>query len=199
VESQAIAKEIESLEGELSNLRARVEQDSSSFASLEQQVAELRESLLRTRESVSEHETRLADKQGELAEARRLEALANYQADLDSHREAAVEVARAGTDLLAVLERYDNETLSLRKLVDEMHEVFGDEDARVAEVEAAVAKEPDDLRAVWEAVIAAIGWRVRDAVDGEPADSEPEELPDDLQKLAQEHRRARIKEYFGKS
>lgn len=199
MESQAIAKEIESLEGELSKLRARVEEDSTSFSSLEQQVAELRESLLRTRESVSEHETRLADKQGELAEARRLEALANYQADLDAHSEAAVDVARAGTDLLAVLERYDDETLSLRKLVDEMHEVFGAEDERVAEVEAAVAKEPDDLRAVWEAVIAAIGWRVREAVDAEPAESEPEELPEDLQKLAQEHRRARIKEYFGKS
>jgi chromosome segregation ATPase len=198
MDSHGISQEIEGLENELSGLRARVEQDSSSFATLEQQVAELRERLLHTRQSVSEREQRLEAKQHELNEAKRLEALENYKEDLQSHHDAALEVTRVATDLLAVLEGFDHEVLRLRRLAEEMREAFGD-DERVEEVRAALAQDPEDLRGTWESVIAAVGWRVRESSE-EPAEVEAEDLGDDLhQKLAQERRRARIKEYFGKS
>ena len=199
MDSQLISHEIEELEGELSKLRGRVEQDSSSFAALEQQVAELRERLAHTRESVTEHEQRLESKQRELNEAKRLEALDNYKQDLNSHHDTVLEVTRAATDLLAVLDAYDDDVLKLRKLAEEMRRTFGEEDERVDEVEAVLGREPGELRGTWESVVAAVGWRMRDEEQEETV-AEPEQLDEDLhQKLAQERRRARIKEYFGKS
>jgi chromosome segregation ATPase len=199
MDSQLISREIDDLEGELSKLRTRVEQDSSSFAALEQQVAELRERLAHTRESVTEHEQRLESKQRELNEAKRFEGLENYKQDLDSHHDTVLEVTRAATDLLVVLDGYDDDVLKLRKLAEEMRQTFGEEDERVAEVGALLEREPGELRGTWESVVAAVGWRVRDE-EQEEAGAEPEMLDEDLhQKLAQERRRARIKEYFGKS
>jgi chromosome segregation ATPase len=195
VESDAISQDIEALERDLASLRARVDGDSSSFATLEQQVAELRENLLRNRESVAEREARLAEKQQELKEAKRLEALAAYEDDLRSQREAADLAAIAATDFLAALDAYDDETLKVRGLLKEMREAFGS-DERVAEVEAAVQDEPSRLRGTWEAVMAATRWRLEAQVEETVAG---EELPKDLQDLAQERRRARIKEYFAKS
>ena len=194
VKSEAISQDIEALERDLVSLRARVEGDSSNFATLEQQVAELRENLLRNRESVAEREARLAEKQQELKEAKRLEALAAYEGDLRSQREAADRAANAATDLLAALDAYDDKTLNVRRLLEEMREAFGS-DERVAEVEAAVQDEPSRLRGTWEAVMAATKWRLEAQVEETVAG---EELPKDLQDLAQERRRARIKEYFGK-
>jgi predicted nucleic acid-binding Zn-ribbon protein len=194
VKSEAISQDIEALERDLASLRARVEGDSSNFATLEQQVAELRENLLRNRESVAEREARLAEKQQELKEAKRLEALAAYEGDLRSQREAADRAANAATDLLAALDAYDDKTLNVRRLLEEMREAFGS-DERVAEVEAAVQDEPSRLRGTWEAVMAATKWRLEAQVEETVAG---EELPKDLQDLAQERRRARIKEYFGK-
>ena len=134
MESEAISQDIEALERDLLSLRSRVEGDSSSFATLEQQVAELRESLLRTREGVAEREARLAEKRQELAEAQRLEALAAYEDDLRSQREAADQAASAATDFLAALDAYDDETLKLRSILEEMRGAFGS-DERVSQVE----------------------------------------------------------------
>jgi chromosome segregation ATPase len=195
LKSEAISQDIEALERDLANLRARVEDDSSSFATLEQQVAELRENLLRTRESMTEREARLADKQRELKEAQRLEALAAYEDDLRSQREAADQAATAATDFLAALDTYDDETLKLRSLLEEMRGAFGS-DERVAKVEQVLLDEPTRLRGTWEAVMAATKWRLEPRVEETVAG---EELPQDLQDLAQERRRARIKEYFAKS
>jgi predicted nucleic acid-binding Zn-ribbon protein len=195
LDSEAISQDIEALERDLANLRARVEDDSSSFATLEQQVAELRENLLRTRESMTEREARLADKQRELKEAKRLEALAAYEDDLRSQREAADQAATAATDFLAALDAYDDETLKLRRLLEEMRGAFGS-DERVAKVEQVLLDEPSRLRGNWEAVMAATKWRLEPHVEETVAG---EELPQDLQDLAQERRRARIKEYFAKS
>jgi predicted nucleic acid-binding Zn-ribbon protein len=194
VESEAISQDIEALERDLASLRARVEGDSSSFATLEQQVAELRENLLRNRESVADGEARLAEKQQELKEAKRFEALAAYEDDLRSQREAADLAETAATDFLAALDAYDDETLKVRGLLKQMREAFGS-DERVAEVEAAVQDEPSRLRGTWEAVMAATKWRLEAQVEETVAG---EELTQDLQDLAQERRRARIKEYFGK-
>ena len=194
VESEAISQDIEALERELTRLRSRVEDDSSSFASLEQQVAELRESLLRTRESVSEREARLIEKQKELAEAKRLESLAAYEDNLRLQREAADRAASAATDFLATLDAYDDETLNLRRLLEEMRTAFGD-DERVGEVESVLQAEPTRLRETWEAVTAATKWRLNAVVEEEVS---ADDLAEDLENLAQERRRARIKEYFGK-
>jgi predicted nucleic acid-binding Zn-ribbon protein len=194
VESEAISQDIEALERDLASLRARVEGDSSSFATLEQQVAELRENLLRNRESVADGEARLAEKQQELKEAKRFEALAAYEDDLRAQREAADLAETAATDFLAALDAYDDETLKVRGLLKQMREAFGS-DERVAEVEAAVQDEPSRLRGTWEAVMAATKWRLEAQVEETVAG---EELTQDLQDLAQERRRARIKEYFGK-
>ena len=194
VESEAISTDIEALERELARLRSRVEDDSSSFASLEQQVAELRENLLRTRESVTEREARLTEKQKELAEAKRLESLAAYEDHLRSQREAADRAASAATDFLAALDGYDDETLNLRRLLEEMRGAFGD-DERVSEVESVLQAEPTRLRETWEAVTAATKWRLNAVVEEEVS---ADDLAQDLENLAQERRRARIKEYFGK-
>ena len=196
LKSEAISHDIEALERDLTNLRSRVEDDSSSFAALEQQVAELRENLLKTRESVTERETRLAEKHKELAETKRLEALAAYEDDLRSQREAADRAASAATDFLAALDTYDDETLHLRRLLEEMQGAFGNDDERVSEVESTLHEEPSRLRETWEAVMAATKWRLNAPVDEKLS---ADELPQDLQDLAQERRRARIKEYFAKN
>jgi len=196
LKSEAISQDIEALERDLASLRARVDDDSSSFAPLEQQVAELRENLLRTRESVTEREARLDEKRQELAETKRLEALAAYEEDLRSQREAGDQAATAATDFLAALDDYDDATLKLRRILEEMRGAFGS-DERVAKVEQALHEEPSRLRGTWEAVMAATKWRLDARVEETVAG---EELPQDLQDLAQqERRRARIKEYFGKS
>jgi len=196
LKSEAITHDIEALERDLASMRARVEDDSSSFAALEQQVAELRENLLKTRESVTEREARLAEKHKELAETKRLEALAAYEDDLRSQREAADRAASAATDFLAALDTYDDETLHLRRLLEEMRAAFGNDDERAAEVESALHEEPSRLRETWEAVMAATKWRSNAPVDEKIS---ADELPQDLADLAQERRRARIKEYFAKS
>jgi len=195
LDSEAISQDIEALERDLASLRARVESDSSSFATLEQQVAELRENLLRTRETVTERETRLAEKRQELSETRRLEALAAYEDDLRSQHEAGDQAATAATDFLAALDAYDDETLKLRRILEEMRGAFGS-DERVAKVEQVLLDEPSRLRGTWEAVMAATKWRLEPHAEETVAG---EELPQDLQDLAQERRRARIKEYFAKS
>ena len=205
MKSEDISQDIEALERDLEGLRARVEKDSSSFATLEQQVAQLRENLLRTRESVTEHEARLSDKQKELAEAKRLEALEAYEDEVRSQHEAADRAVGAATDLLAALDAYDDETLKLRQLVEQMRRAFGS-DERVAEVELAINDGAARLRAASEAVLAATKWRldvveeVSESPEPEAAAEEPaeEELSQDLQEIAQERKRARIKEYFGK-
>ncbi len=195
MKSEAISQDIEALERDLLNLRARVEDDSSSFATLEQQVAELRENLLRTRESLTEREARLGEKRQELAETKRLEALAAYEDDLRSQREAADQAAIAATDFLAALDAYDDETLKLGRILEEMRDAFGS-DERVSKVEQVLQDEPSRLRGSWEAVLAATKWRLDEhAKEGVAA----EELPQELQEIAQERRRGLIKEYFGKN
>ena len=195
--SRELSHEIEAVEQELSELRSRVEEDSSVFAALDQQVAELRENLARTQSAISEHEARLAQKQAQLAEAKRLEALANYKEDLRAHREASARAIGAATDFLASLNAYDDERLRLRRLVEQMRDAFGS-DERVAEVEAVLQEEPEELRDAWVAVVGTIGWRINGA-NGDAAAREAEVLSEDQQGLAQERRVARIKDYFSRS
>jgi chromosome segregation ATPase len=191
--SQDITREIDALEGELSEVRTRVESDSSAFAALEQQVAELRERLMEQREEVAARENRLAEKRAQLAEAERLEALQRYEEKVGALSEAAGGVRRAAGELLAAINSYDDETLRLRRFLGEMRDAFGN-DARVADVEAVLENEPHDLRAAWADVIASVGWRL----SHEPLDSEAD-LIADLEPEAGDKPRTRIMEYFSKS
>ena len=195
--SQDITREIDALEAELSEVRTRVESDSSAFASLEQQVAELRERLMQQRDEVAAHEHRLAEKRAELAEAERLETLQRYEEKVGALGDAAESVKRAAGELLVAINSYDDETLRLRRFLGQMRDAFG-HDARVAEVEAVLGNEPDDLRAAWADVIASVGWRLSHDVDNESLDSEAD-LIADLEPGARDKPRTRIMEYFSKS
>jgi len=205
VESAAISREILELEGELSSLRARLDEDNSSFTTLEQQIAQLRESLTQAQDTVRMHELRLAEKQVALAEAQRLERLDSYEEDLGRYREARDRVATAAKTFLAELDGYDGEVINLRKLLEEMRAKFGP-DERVGKVEAALGEEQEKLNGSWEAVVEATKWRIAEPAKEEvdeaepPAESNGDELSDDLQKAAaQEGRTSRILEYFNKS
>jgi len=196
LKSEAISHDIEALERELASLRLRVEGDGANFATLEQQIAELRENLVRTRESMAERETRLAEKQRELAEAKRLETLSAYEDDLRAQREAGERTAAAATEFLATLDAYDDATLNVRQLLEEMRDAFG-RDVRVSEVELALQEEPLRLLGTWEAVMAATKWRLNMQFEDSVAE---EEFPQDLHELPRERGPTRLlKEYLRKS
>jgi predicted nucleic acid-binding Zn-ribbon protein len=196
--SHEISADIEGLQHELTKLRGQVEEDSSAFSNLELEVTQLRESLARAQQAVVERESRLAERQRALEKAKHLERLAAYEDDLRMHRKAADEAARAGHDLLAAVEAYEDQTVRLRQILEEMRNAFGT-DERVSEVEAVLEREPEKLRATWEAIIGAIRWRLDDQTENRPVEVAKEDLSEELQDIAQSRPRALIKEYFGKS
>lgn len=189
MESAAISKEIVRLESEIAGLRASVDEDNSSFSSLEHQIAMLKARLSQAHDAVRGTEAQLSQKRAELAEAQRLERLASYHVDLAQYREARGRVGTAVDTFLADLEAYDGEAVRLRKLPDEMQKAFGS-DERVAEVDAALGEEADELMSAWKAVVGAAEWRIRDTATAEDAAEHP---------AVDESRAARILEYFGKS
>jgi chromosome segregation ATPase len=197
VESAAISKEIEQLEGDLAALRARVDEDNSSFSTLEQQIAALKQRLTETQDAVRTQEAQLAGKRAELAKAQHLERLEAYERDLARVRDARAAVGTSAEKLLAEIEAYDGEIVKLRKLRAEMHDAFGDSEG-VAEVDAALRSEADELMSTWKAIAGAVDWRT-EVIEAE-AETENEDLADDLKKRTEESGRAsRILEYFNKS
>lgn len=202
VESAAISKEIVRLESEIAGLRARVDEDNSSFSSLEQQIATMKERLSQAHDAVRGHEAQLAEKRAALAEAQRLERLRSYQADVAQYREARDRVGAAADTFLAELEAYDGEVVRLRKLRDEMQEAFGSDES-VAEVDAALGEEANELMSAWKAVAGAAEWRIRDAAGPKDAASTPvpngERTDDAKGPAVDENRAARILEYSRKS
>jgi chromosome segregation ATPase len=202
VESAAISKEIVRLEGEIAELRARVDEDNSSFSSLEQQIGTLKERLSQAHDAVRGHEAQLAEKRAALAEAQRLERLRSYQADVAQYREARDRVGAAADTFLAELEAYDGEVVRLRKFRDELQEAFGSDES-VAEVDAALGEEADELMSAWKAVAGAAEWRIRDTAGPKDAASTPapngERVDDAADPAVDENRAARIREYSSKS
>jgi chromosome segregation ATPase len=196
---EAVTRDIEELEGELSGLRTQMEGDKSTVYTLESQMAELKESLARTLETLKQNELRLAEKQVELAQAEREEAAAAYRHALESRRDAADRVTQKAEDLLSELDSYDGETLSVRRLMEDMRELGGNGE-RVAEMEAELAEDPEDLGAAFERLVGAIKWRLEETVEEVYLAGGPvlEDLSEDLQDVAHARRRARIKEYFAK-
>jgi phage shock protein A len=200
VESAAISKDIEQLEGDLASLRARVEEDNSSFSALEGQIAALKQRLNETQDAMRTQEAHLAEKRVELSRAQHLERLEAFEGDLDKFRDARVRVGQAADTFLAAVERYDGEAVKLRKLGGEMRDAFGD-DERVARIDAALTDEGEELNDAWKAVVGAAEWRIREAPKDEDAEKEDGDLADDLQKRTEESRasRSRILDYFSKS
>jgi chromosome segregation ATPase len=199
--SGEITHEIEELEGELTTLRARLDEDDSSFSSLERQIGELRDRLTETRDSVRKQELRLAEKQVELAEAKRLERLEAYDRDLNEYREARTRVAGAARSFLEELDAYDGDVVRLRQLLEEMGEAFGAGDARVGELETALKEEQDELNGWWKAVVGATKWRLVESPDGDEVTvvESDSDLARDLQERTEEKRVSRIMDYFGKN
>jgi chromosome segregation ATPase len=194
--SEDITRDIEALEHNISTLRARVEDDKSNYSTLEAQVSELKESLERTLAAVKENELRVAEKQVELAQAQREEAAAAYEDALESRREAADRVAQKAEDLLSEIDAYDGETLAVRRLMEDMHELRGFEE-EAAEIEAALDQEPADLRQAWARLVGAIKWRLETNFQQDLVDEDwSENLQEELQDAASARRR--IKEYFAK-
>jgi chromosome segregation ATPase len=201
VESAAISKDIERLEGELADLRARVEEDNSSFSALEGQIAALKRRLGENQDAVRTQEAQLADKRAELAEAQHLERLEAFEGDIARFHNARGRVRKAVDTFLAELEHYDGEAVKLRKLNDQMRDAFGD-DERVEQVEATLKGEGNELNETWKAVVGAAEWRIHEAgQEDEEAAKEDGDLADDLKKRTEENRasRSRILDYFSKS
>jgi phage-related tail protein len=201
VETAALLQEVEHLERELTTLRARVDEDKSSFSALEQQIAALRPQLDRTQEEMRLQELRLDEKKAQLAEAKRLERLAAYEQDLERLAEVRERAVRAGETYLSELDTYDGEVLRLRKLLEEMRAAFGD-DERTAAVDTAMKGETEELGPTWSAVVDATKWRLgraepaAAASEVDSASSNGDDIADDLKKRAEERRTSRIREYF---
>jgi chromosome segregation ATPase len=196
VESAALSREIEQLERELADLRMRVDEDDSSFTALEHQIDALRHRLTETRDTMRLRERELTQKKAALADVQRLERLEAYERDVANLREAANRLSTSAEGFLSELDTYDGEVLGLRKLAQEMSDVFGGEDERVGAVESALSEQEQQLGGLWESVLGATKWRLR---EGGTVEVAGDDLSSDLQKRAEDGRAARILEYFSKS
>src|SRR5262249_59330294 len=86
VESAVISAEVEQLAAELEELRGRVDEDNSSFVSLEKQIESLKQRLRETQDAVLRREEALVAKRAQMADAQRLQRLAAYDEDLANYR-----------------------------------------------------------------------------------------------------------------
>jgi chromosome segregation ATPase len=162
VGSAALSQEFERLERELGDLRRRVDEDDSLFTTLERQIDALRHRLTETRDTMRLRERELTEKKAALADVQRLERLEAYEQEVTKLREAAGRLSTSAEGYLSELDTYDGEVLGLRKLAQEMREVFGDEDDRVAAVETALDEQAQQLAGVWESMLGETKWRLRE-------------------------------------
>lgn len=189
-----ISGEIEQLESELEELRTRVDDDTSSFASLQDQIQSLKQQLSETQDAVRRNEAALVEKRAELAEAQRLERLASFDQDLAQYRDARDRVEQAGDRFLAEVEVYDAELRRIKKLRAEMRDAFGDDD-RIADVDEAIDEDANGLSTSWKAVAGAAELRLRSTSRSTPSVAQKPAAPNG----EDEGRAARILEYFNKS
>jgi chromosome segregation ATPase len=197
VESAALSQEIEQLERELGDLRRRVDEDDSSFTTLEGQIDALRHRLTETRDTMRLRERELTEKKAALADVQRLERLEAYEQEVAKLREAAGRLSTSAEGYLSELDTYDGEVLMLRKLAKEMREVFGSDDQRVGAVETALSEQAQQLGGLWETVLGATKWRLG---EGGTVEAGGNGLSNDLQKHSENGRAPlRILEYFSKS
>jgi chromosome segregation ATPase len=202
VRRQAISDRVAALEEELSTLWTRNEDETSSFSALESQAADLQQRLAETRARLGENETRLAEKQAELAQAKREAAAERYQEAFRVREQAAARVAEAAERVLAELDGYDEATRTLRQVIDDMRAVTGD-GVTAPDLEG----DPEVLSGAWERLEERVRGRISEKLEDELVDAAAQsamghaidDLPEHLREVAHARRRARIKEYLGKS
>jgi chromosome segregation ATPase len=128
VKSEEIVGEVELLEQKLAALRARMEEEESTFGELEGHVRELGGKLTRTQREVASFEALVAKKQAQLAEA-------EYEDALEAREHAAARLAESASQVLVELEAYDGAQLALAAL-------RGNTDAGDARDEVEILAEP---------------------------------------------------------
>ncbi len=175
--SQEIVEELQQLEQKLATLRARAEEEQSTFSELEGQVSELSGKLVLTRREIENHKGRLAERRIELAEA-------EYDDAFQAREEAAARLADAISQVLAELDVYDQAKQAVAALQSSR-------DARDAQAEPEIVTEP------WERLVNAVQQRIEEQHEDElveAASREPgaiQELPVHLREAARERTRAR--------
>jgi hypothetical protein len=188
VASQDVAKELRELEKKLSSARERVEEEQSTFSTLEEELRELRGRLTLTRRDVTDFEALVVQKQAELAESQRAEALNVYQEAVETRDQAATRLAEAATQVLTELEAYD----SAREAVEAAQELAGAPDGQ----------EPEVLAESWDRLVDAVRQRINEQFEDELVEAASrslkpgaiEALPEHLREAARERARARLQQ-----
>lgn len=180
LKSQDLVSQLEALEQKLATLRARAEEEESSFGELEGQLRELGGRVKLTRREVADVEELIAAKQTELAETTHEEAL-------QGREEAAARLADAILQVLADLEAYDH----AREAV-----AVAQRGADASDIE----QEPEILAQPWEQLVDVVRQRINDQFEDELVEAASrslkpgaiDELPVHLREAARERARARV-------
>jgi ABC-type phosphate transport system auxiliary subunit len=184
VTSQEIVEEFQQLEQKLATLRARAEEDESTYSELEGQVHELNQQLVLTRREVADLERLLMEKRREFLKA-------EYDVAFQAREEAAARLAEAISQVLAELDLYAQAQQALAVLQ-------GGPDARDAKAE------PELVTQSWERLVNAVGQRINELFEDELIEtasrslrpSAIRELPEHLREAARERTRARRRSGF---
>jgi chromosome segregation ATPase len=185
--SQDVVLELEALEQKLGALRARAEEEQSTFSGLEGQLRELSGKLTLTRRELSDFEALVAEKRAELAEA-------EYADALHEREEAAARLADAASHVLVELEAYDRAQQAVAT-------VQAGTDEQDAESEGAILPEP------WERLVQEVRQRINDQFEDELVEAASrslkpgaiDELPVHLREAARERARARVQQQSRRS
>jgi archaellum component FlaC len=191
VSTREITGEIEALERELGTLRDQAQEQSSAFQALADQVSELQKTVNRTHDAVADCETRLQQKQAELADVQRV-----YDEAVRAREESAARLAEASSRVLAELEAFEQASQSLRRLTAELG--GGTHNAATADAE------PETLREPWDKLVEAVRQRINERFEDELVEAAArssmgqaiDQLPEHLREAARARRQARIRGSF---
>jgi hypothetical protein len=184
VTSQEIVEEFQQLEQKLATLRARAEEEESTYSELEGQVHELSEKLVLTRREVADLSRLVMDKRTEFIKA-------EYDVAFQAREEAAAQLAETISQVLAELDLYDQAQQALATLQ-------GGPAGREAQ------GEPELATTSWERLINAVQQRINEQYENElietasrsPSPSAIRELPEHLREAARARVRARRRSRF---
>ena len=182
--SQEIVEEFQQLEQKLVTLRARAEEDESTFSELQGQVHDLSEKLVLTRREVEDLERLLMEKRSEFIKA-------EYDVAFQAREEATARLAESISQVLAELDAYDRTQQALADLP-------GGADGRDAQAE------PELATTSWERLVDAVQQRINkqyenaliETASRDPRPSAIRELPEHLREAARARVRARRRSRF---
>jgi hypothetical protein len=184
VTSQDIVEEFEQLEQKLATLRARAEEEESTYSEIAGQAHELSEKLGLTRREVADSTRLLMEKRTEFIKA-------EYDVAFQAREEAAARLAEAISQVLAELDLYAQAQQALAALQ-------GGRYARDAQAEPELATQS------WERLVNVVGQRINELYEEELVEtasrslrpSAIRELPEHLREAARERTRARRRSGF---